>query len=375
MDFFHFSVLFAVILLSAYVGGQAAKAVKIPPVLGELCVGLILGPSFLGVIHDNESIWHLLAELGVVLLLFEVGLETQFSTLRALGKKPYFVATVGFMMPFVGAFLAAFYLFHLRMMVSAFIAGTLTATSIGLSVRVLKDLGQRHTHEAQIVVAAAVLDDLLGVLLLAILFDLATAQTLSIGSFSKTFMGLLGFMVIVPWLAHRLFARIKPPALPVSMGGLMLLAGLASLMGAPAIMGGFVAGLAASGHPPLRERLETQMQPLFKLFIPLFFVMVGVSLNLRQIPWNSPFLPLLTLCLLVIAIVGKWVSGYVIREPRKLQRIIGVSMIPRGEVGLIFAKLGLTSGVFIETQYAAVIIVVTLTSVLPPFILRRLYRS
>lgn len=382
MELGHFFLILALLLLSARVLGELAQSIRIPAVLGELLAGIILGPSLFNLIQDNE-IWQILAEIGIVLLLFEVGLETDFHRLTQAGKKPYLVAITGFVVPFILAFNLTFWGFHLSLLVALLMGGALTATSIGITVRVLSDLKQRHSHEAQIVIGAAVLDDVLGVLLLAFLFDFAVHQTWSATSILKTTAWIVGFMLLTPVIANRimaLFASIdrkkeSPGLLLTLCFSLMLFcAYVADLLGVPVIMGGFVAGLAVSRKSGLTERLGHQMKPVIQLYTPIFFVMVGASLNLRLIPWHSSFLWGLTASLLAIALLGKLCAGFVIKESRRSQTIIGVSMMPRGEVGLVFAKLGLMAAIFTNTEYAALLLVVVLTTFLPPFLLARLYR-
>ncbi|MCX7123200.1 MAG: cation:proton antiporter [Gammaproteobacteria bacterium] len=399
MELGHFLLLFAVILVSARALGELAQFFSIPPVLGELLAGVLLGPSLLNLVQPNE-IWNILSEIGVILLLFEVGLESDFNRLTRTGNKPYLVASVGFFTPLILAYFLTHFIFHLSTLTSLFIAGTLTATSIGITVRVLSDLKQRHSHEAQIVIGAAVLDDVLGVLLLALLYDFAVNKTVSLGATAQTGAYILFFLLITPLLAKALFNVLDVLDLKKDSPGLLLTltfslilfcSALAEFIGAPLILGGFAAGIAASKqfgpkiryssllntlfkpNAPLSNRIEHQTKPLIHLYTPIFFVIVGASLNLHEVPWHSSFIWLLTLSVFAVAIIGKLIAGFAIKEPRKQQILIGTSMIPRGEVGLIFAKMGLLSAALNSVEYAALILVVTLTTFLPPFALRWLY--
>jgi Kef-type K+ transport system membrane component KefB len=401
MELGHFLLLLGIALIAARLLGEFAKALSIPSVLGELFAGVLLGPSLLNLIQPTE-IWETLAEIGVILLLFEVGLESNFQQLTGTGSKPYWVAITGFISPLILADLLTQYVFHLSLLTSFFIAGTLTATSIGITVRVLSDLKQRHSHEAQIIIGAAVLDDILGVLLLAFVYDFAIHKTISLATTAQTALYIVIFLIITPLIAKLLFNLLDVFDLKRDSPGLLLTlsfslilfcSALASILGAPLILGGFAAGLAASKqfgpslprlgkrlntlfriNSTLSHRIETQSKPLIHIFTPIFFVMVGVSLNLRVIPWHSALIWTLTLSLFIAAILGKLVAGFVIKEPRLIQMRIGTSMIPRGEVGLIFAKIGLASAALDSLEYAALILVVSLTTFLPPFILQRLYQ-
>ncbi len=390
MELGHFLVLFAVLLISARVLGELARQVGIPAVLGELLAGVLLGPSLFNLIQDNE-IWNILAEIGVILLLFEVGIESDFKRLTQTGQKPYWVATVGFFTPLLLAYPFAHFFFHLSLLSSLFIAGTLTATSIGITVRVLSDLKQRRSHEAQVVIGAAVLDDILGVLLLALLYDFGVRQSLNLKSTLIMALSIVLFLILTPIIAKillnaidRFDLRQDSPGLLLTLtfGLILFCSAIANQIGAPLILGGFAAGIAASRqfgnrhlrpNPALSERIEHQIKPVVQLYTPIFFVTVGASLNLHTIPWHSTFIWMLGLGLLAIAFLGKFVSGWVIKESRQSRLIIGTSMIPRGEVGLIFAKLGLLCAALNATEYAALILVVSLTTFLPPFLLKRLY--
>jgi Kef-type K+ transport system membrane component KefB len=293
--------------------------------------------------------------------------------------------------------------FGLDNLVALFIGGTLTATSIGITVRVLDDLGKRHEDEAQIVIGAAVLDDILGVLTLAFLYQFAVQHDVSLATTGKVAIFIVLFMVLSPFvakLAGQLIdhydQRAVTPGLLITMALalILLFSWLAHVVGAPLIMGGFAAGIALSQHfrfnlmhklglprldqwfapsPQLAHRLEEQMRPLIHTFAPLFFVMVGVSLNLNAIDWASPRVWQLGGALLVVAFVGKLVAGFFIAESRFRQTAIGLSMIPRGEVGLIFAQLGLNQNILDAETYAALLIVIALTTIAPPFLLKAFY--
>lgn len=337
----------------------------------------------------------LLAEIGILLLLFEVGLETDIRKLMRTGRSSSIVAFGGFLIPFVLGFFLAHQLFDLSVLVSLFIGGALTATSIGITIRVLTDLHQRNTREGQIVLGAAVLDDVLGVVLLALLYEFSIAGGITLANTSKVlaFIGL--FFILAPIAAKLISLLIKhfddisdiPCLIPTAMVSLVLLfAWLAHEMGAPELLGGFAAGLALSRRfflpfgmalrtePEFSERIESQMRPIIQLFTPIFFVMVGLPLNLKAIDWTSAFIWSFSLLFLIVAIIGKFAGAMFTGEPLRKRVIIGVAMIPRSEVGLIFAELGRTSGIFDNEIYAGMIIVIAFTTLLPPFLMKYLYR-
>lgn len=381
------------ILLAARIFAELAVRLKSPAVIGELIAGIVLGPSLFGWIEPVQAI-KLLAEIGIILLLFEVGLETDITRLARSGAKSVVVAISGFVLPFLLGFSASRWLFDLDALTAAFIGGTLTATSIGITVRVLADLKRQHSHEAQVVLGAAVLDDVLGVLLLAMLYEFSVGGGVSLANTGKVLMFVTAFFVLAPAAAKIISLLIRrfderseiPGLIPTAIVSLVLFfAWLAHAIGAPELLGGFAAGLALSrrfflpfgaalhSDPAFSERIERQMKPIVHLFTPIFFVMVGLSLNLREVDWGSGFIWSFSLLLLAAAVAGKLAGAFLVRETTPTRFAIGFSMIPRGEVGLIFAELGRVSGIFTNEVYAGLIIVIALTTLLPPFALKWLY--
>ena len=392
----------AIILIAARLFSEIAGRHGIPSVIGELLAGLLVGPSLLGWITPDATM-KLLAEIGIILLLFEVGMDTDLFRLARSGIKPIVVAVVGFVLPFVLGYAVCRWGFGLDNLVALFIGGTLTATSIGITVRVLDDLGKRHSDEAQIVIGAAVLDDILGVLALAFLYQFAVQGEVSLAATSKVAVFIVLFMLLSPLVA-KLARRHHRPLRPARRharaahhhgAGVDPAVFLAGARGRRAAHHGWlrcrhcaVAALPLQRHEPARaagarplvrpspqlaHRLEEQMRPLIHTFAPLFFVMVGVSLNLNTVDWGSARVWQLGGALIVVAFLGKLAAGFFIRESRFRQMAIGLAMIPRGEVGLIFAQLGLTQGILDAETYAALLIVIALTTVAPPFLLKAYY--
>ena len=393
METHDFFLYLLVILLTARVFAELATRLQAPSVIGELFAGVVLGPSLLGWIEPFEAI-KLMAEIGIILLLFAVGLETDVKRLVRTGMKSFVVAIAGFVLPLLFGFALGYWVFGLSLLVSLFIGGTLTATSIGITVRVLSDLKRQQAPEGQIVLGAAVLDDVLGVVLLALLYEFSIGGGISLLNAGKVLMFVGAFFVLAPIAAKSISLIIKrfdavseiPGLLPTTIVALVLFfAWLAHALGAPELLGGFAAGLALSRRffLPLgialrtderfAHRIEEQMKPIVHLFTPIFFVFVGLSLNLREIDWGSPFIWGFSLSLLVAAIVGKLVGALLIKEPWAARWVIGMAMIPRGEVGLIFAELGRLSDIFSNEIYAGMVIVIALTTLMPPFVLKWFY--
>jgi Kef-type K+ transport system membrane component KefB len=288
-----------------------------------------------------------------------------------------------------------YWVFDIPILVSLFIGGTLTATSIGVTVRVLADLGHLNTSEGHTILGAAVLDDIMGVVLLALLYEFSIGGGVSLNNATRVIMFVGAFFFLAPIAAKLMSTIIRhfdetsavPGLIPTMIVSLVLFfAWLANKLGAPMLLGGFAAGLALSrrfflpfgialhGNPLFAENIETKMTPIVHLFTPIFFVTVGLSLNLQEVDWGSSFIWVFSLSLLVIAMGGKLLGGLVIRQPWPSRWIIGIAMIPRGEVGLVFAELGRESGIFTNEIYAGIIMVIAFTTLLPPLAMKALYQ-
>lgn len=395
MEAHTFLIQIVLILFSARILGELAAYWGVPAVVGELMAGVIIGPSMFGWLEPNTTI-QLLANIGVILLLFEVGIETDITSLTSSGANSLLVACGGVVFPFVGGFLVSYYLFDFSALISLFIGATLTATSIGITIRVLRDLKKQNTRGAQVVLGAAVLDDIIGIILLAMLYEFATNGEVNIWNAGKVLVFIVLFFLISPLLVKWVSMTIKkweeksdiPGLLPTTIVAIILLfSWIAYKLGAPKLLGGFAAGLALSKQfffpmarlyetPEFSRKVERQMKPIVHLFTPIFFVSIGLSLNLKTVEWNSLFIWLLTGSLFVVAFLGKFLSGFLLVKESLINKLaIGTSMIPRGEVGLIFANIGLTTGAFNNELYAAMVIIIALTTFIAPFMLRYIYQS
>lgn len=384
----------ATILIAARIMGEVAARFRVPSVIGEIVAGIILGPSMFGLIEAEGLIW-VLAEIGIILLLFQIGLETDLSKLVKSGTKSVVVAVTGFIVPFVTCFALSYYWFELDQIVSLLIAGTMTATSIGITMRTLSDLGRGQSREGRIILGAAVLDDIMGVLLLAILFNFITSGSVDIAGAAKILLFMLVFFLIAPAMAKSISYIIHrwekvseiPGMIPTTVVSLVLfLAWISHAVGIPELLGGFATGLALSrrfflpfgialkADPKFSRRVNKQMQPIIQLFTPIFFAAVGLSLDLSALDWSSLFFWIFSLSLAAVAILSKIFAGLLIRERLAHRVIIGMSMVPRGEVGLVFAEIGRHTGLFNTEIYTTVVIVIAYTTLFTPFWLRLFYR-
>ena len=393
MEAHDFFLTLLIILLTARIFAELASRLQAPSVIGELFAGVVLGPSLLGWIEPSEAI-RLMAGIGIILLLFEVGLETDVKRLVRTGLASIVVALAGFILPFLFGFSLAYGVFQLPLLASLFIGGTLTATSIGITVRVLSDLKRQHSKEGQVVLGAAVLDDVMGVVLLALLYEYSIGGGINLVNTGKVLIFVVAFFVLAPAAAKLMSVIIKrfdessiiPGLIPTTIVSLVLFfAWLAHAIGAPELLGGFAAGLALSrrfflplgvalhNDEAFAERIETQMKPIVQLFTPIFFVMVGLSLNLREIDWGSSFIWFFSLSLLIAAVAGKLIGALLLKESWPVRWMVGTAMVPRGEVGLIFAELGRESEIFNNEVYAGMVIVIALTTLVPPFVMKWYY--
>ncbi len=385
----------AIILIVARCFGELAAYFGIPSVIGEIVAGILLGPTFLDVIQAGGMI-QVLAEIGIILLLFQIGLETNIGDLVKAGQKSVVVALGGFLLPFLFCYALSYYLFSLPQLISLFIAGTMTATSIGITMRSLNDLGRGDSREGRIVLGAAVLDDIMGVLLLAILFDIVQNGQIELVGTARIMLFMLVFFMVAPTVAKSFSFLIRkfeplsniPGTVPTTIVSLVLfLAWLSHFIGIPELLGGFATGLALSrrffiplglslrADPQFSSQINSQMQPIIQLFTPIFFVMVGLSIDLSAIDLSSQFFWYFSISLTALAVVSKMGGAIFVRENLARRLVIGMAMVPRGEVGLIFAELGRTTKLLNNEIYTTLVIVIAYTTLFTPFWLRLFYKN
>jgi Kef-type K+ transport system membrane component KefB len=370
------------IYIAAKVGAEIAARMGQPPVLGELVGGIVIGTTGFKLIDPSVEIIHLLSELGVLILLFEVGLETKLSDLTKVGVQALLVAIIGIVMPIVLGYGLGM-LFGLAPIPSMLIGAALSATSIGISARVLSDQGALTSVAGCIILGAAVIDDIAGVSLLAVMTKVAELGTVSLTDIALVTGSSVGFVLVTLLLGKHIargllklvsFLRSRGILLVSFLTFAFFLAYLAQTVGSAALIGAFAAGLLLE-ETEHQHTLETQLRPVADIFTPIFFVSVGASVNLFAL---SPFDPatrgmlLFTIVLIVVAIVSKLVAGFGANPKESSRMVVGVGMLARGEVGLIFAGVGLTSGVLDAGLYAALVTTVMVTTLLAPPWLRTL---
>jgi Kef-type K+ transport system membrane component KefB len=386
----------AIILVCARVGGALAERLKLPSVLGELAAGIVLGNLGLVGFHRLDALRSVptveaFAQIGVLFLLFQVGLQSDIGKMAAVGLSATLVAVFGVIAPMIlGLGVSEWFLKGHQPLANWFVGATLAATSVGITARVLGDTGRAASVEGRIILGAAVIDDVLGLLALAVVTGLISAADHGRAFDAKGLalivgkaLGFLAIAVVVGrWisgLTFRFAARLTGEGLLVSFGlaFCFVMSYLAGKAGLAPIVGAFAAGLVLEDvhYRALRERdamkrdLHELLQPLASFLVPVFFVLMGMGVDLAAFtrPGVLGFAGLLTLA----AIVGKQACALGVREKGADRLAVGLGMIPRGEVGLIFASIGRTltidgERVIDTTVYAAVVVMVALTTLLTP---------
>ncbi|HWF87615.1 MAG TPA: cation:proton antiporter [Pyrinomonadaceae bacterium] len=393
----------AIMLVFAKLGSEIFERIHAPAVLGELFAGIVLGNlvifGFNGVesLKTNDTI-AALAEFGVIILLFEVGLESDLKEMVEVGWSSLLVAILGVIAPFfLGWAVSAYFIPDEPRLAHIFIGATLCATSVGITARVFKDLGKLATREARIILGAAVIDDVLGLLILAIVAGAikaaGTGGTLSLFSVGLIAVKSLGFLIAAVIVGQFLMPRLLHAAgrlatqgvlLTVAISCCLFMAWMAARVGLAPIVGAFAAGLVLDEvhykHGRARQERELQdlLQPVSTVLVPIFFVLMGLKVDLRL--FTRLDILGLALALTVAAIIGKQICAFGVVE-RNINRLaVGLGMIPRGEVGLIFAGIGATlmlptaSGesqpVISSAIFGAVVIMVIITTLITPIALK-----
>jgi Kef-type K+ transport system membrane component KefB len=409
-----------VIYLASKLGGELSKRIDLPPVLGELVGGVVVGVSALHLLVFPESgaqagdslimsalqlinnltpeavesiyqsqseVVSVLAELGVIILLFEIGLESDLRELKEVGYQAAVVAVVGVVAPFIGGTAGLMLLFNVPAIPAIFAGAALTATSIGITSKVLSELGQLKSREGQIIVGAAVIDDVLGIIVLAVVASLAktgevdvmnviylmiSATVFLLGSILLGKFFNKSFVAVAELLQTR--GQLVIPAFTFAF----IMAFLANAIHLEAILGAFAAGLVLD-ETDKRKELDREVVPIADILVPIFFVSVGAKADLGVLnpttPTNREGLVIATF-LMVIAIMGKVITGWAVFGQPGINRFaIGVGMIPRGEVGLVFAGIGSASGALSKPLEAAIIVMVILTTFLAPPFLRIAFKG
>ena len=407
-------VRFLLIFVAARTLAEVLVRFQLPTILGELLAGVIIGASGLHLLVPPETQAHLsdsfnqligglaaippdavpeiynetfpslqaVATLGLYALLFLTGLESELDELVAVGGQAFTVAVVGVVLPFALGTAGLMAIFHVDLIPAVFAGASMTATSIGITASVFGELGYLKTREGQIVIGAAVLDDILGIVILAVVVSVAAGGTFSIAPILKLVVAAIVFVVAAIGLSRTaapafdwLIDKLKAPGevLVASFVILTLSCFAATAIGLEAALGAFAAGLILSGSKH-NHAIQQAVLPIVTLFATIFFVLVGAGMDLSVInPLDPASRSALVVAgfLLVIAIIGKIAAGWAFVSKQSTNRlVVGLGMMPRGEVGLIFLGLGTSAGLLSPSLEAAILVMVIGTTFLAPVLLR-----
>lgn len=410
-----------VIYLASKLVGELCARINLPPVLGELVGGVLVGVSALNLLVFPEEggnsgtdalimqfleltagldpvalpkvaesigeVISVLSEIGVIILLFEIGLESDLKELIRVGPQAAVVAVVGVAVPFVTGTAGLMLLFGVPAIPAIFAGAALTATSIGITAKVLAEIQQLGSREGQIIIGAAVLDDILGIIVLAVVASLAKTGEIQLGNIIYLVVGAAVFLIGSIWLGRFLSPYFVALVDRLQTRGQLLISSLIfafflAYIGAAiqleAILGAFAAGLILAETEKQKE-LEEQVLPIADMLVPIFFVVVGAKTDISVLnpldPNNRAGL-IMAIFLVVVAIIGKTVTGLAVFGQPGINRLaIGVGMVPRGEVGLVFAGVGSGIGILSKPLEAAVIVMVILTTFLTPPVLRLVFQN
>jgi Na+:H+ antiporter len=364
-----------IVLVAAKIAAEIAERINVPAVVAEIVAGCIIGPSIFGLVGGDETL-AVLGELGVILLLLGVGMEMDLGELGAVGRASMSVAVVGVVVPMVGGYFVASALGHDSNQ-SLFIGAALAATSVGITARVFSDLRALATVEARTVLGAAVADDVLGLVILTVVVRLVSQGGVSILDVAGIVLVAVGFLVVTAFLGSKFapgffqfvdrHAKSAGTLVALALAFTLAFAELADAAKLAPIVGAFVAGLALSGSSA-KERIERELAPIGHLFIPVFFLGIGIEAQVEK--FFNPEVLGIAAALLVVAILGKLVAAVGMFGSPGDKWLVGVGMIPRGEVGLIFATIGLNEGILGGNLYAALLLVVLITTIMTPPLLR-----
>ncbi|MDR1511792.1 MAG: cation:proton antiporter [Endomicrobium sp.] len=380
-EMFHFLLILGGILFFAKIFGEIALRSGQSTIIGELVAGIIMGPAVLGIIYETQVLSYM-SELGGMILLFDVGLSINAKKFFKVGGWATLVAFVGIIIPyFLGYFV--FLQFGLTNAQSIFAGAVLTATSIGVTARVFSDLKYLDTQEARIVIGAAVIDDVVVLGILAVVSELIINKAVTFEALLYISKNAVLFLVASVVIGISILSVIFKFISKMKQSNVLFIIGVAlcfilsafslKVKLAP-IMGAFIAGLVLStiGEQQVEE-IKEDIKPLCAFFVPIFFVLMGINVDINTF---NPFVAsntgtlVLTGILFIVAFVGKALSGFAVLKKGVNKFLIGISMIPRGEVGLIFAELGLKNNVFEIRYYSSLVAVIILTTFITPIILR-----
>lgn len=374
-----FLLQLVVIILATKIAGAISMKLGQPSVLGEIIIGIIIGPAVLGWIHSNELLKSF-SELGVIFLMFFAGVETNINVLTKSIKPALTVATIGVILPFIGGFIVGTQ-FGMDVIHALFLGVVLTATSVSISVQTFRELNFLNTKESTVVLGAAIADDIIGLIILAVMLSLTIGQELTVTSILiKQVVFFAVILSINKWILPKLNKLISNSSIQYSeiiysIVICLLYAYFAEFMGISNIIGAFFAGIAFSGTP-LSKPLNASVYPTVSvLFIPIFFVSIGLEVSFIGFFDQIWFIFMLTFVAVITKIIGAAIGARLAGFVGLSTIIIGIAMVSRGEVALITSKIGLQYGLFTEQYFTPIIIAIVATTLITPPLLKIFIRK
>lgn len=358
----------AILLAAAFAGGLLVRRFGYPAALGELLIGIIIGPFAFGFVRQSELV-SMFAELGAIILLFYIGLETEMDMLKKYFLPAMVVATLGAIFPLVLGYYGAIYL-GFSWQESLFLGTVLTATSLGITVRMLTSLNKLHTPFGMTILAAGVIDDVFAIVMLTVVLDILAGQ-LDLGSVGMILFQVISFLVVVLVVGSRVLTKVLDKSRINVENLLILLLSLCFLVAYFAvevaslstIIGAFAIGVSLSGLRRIKEVLD-KGKALYLFFVPIFFVSIGMLIDINLFTDNLVPALFITLIAIIGKVGGCGIAALITGSSRKNALLIGVGMSPRGEIGLIIAGVGLASGSIGGDIFTISIIAVVLTTLI-----------
>ena len=377
----------AIILIFTRVGSYFSKKFNLPQVLGALIAGVIIGPSMLGFVDQNEYI-KLLSEFGVVMLMFLAGLETNLEELKKAGKSSFVIAIAGIILPLILGTIPTYFVTH-NLWESVFVGVILTATSVSISVETLNEMGKLNTRSGMNILGAAVIDDILGLILISFVLVLAQSSQVGAGASIPIVLFKVGLKALIFCLASAAAVALLPKVINKAIGnkersqgivvfaiaGALICAFLAEELGIAAITGAYVCGLILSSVTH-KEYIENKVKTISSLFLtPIFFASVGLATNIKGLTFD---IALLSVFMLIVAVLGKIIgcggAARLLGMDKEESLQIAVGMVSRGEVALITTNLGLKSGIISAQLFIPTLIVVVVTTLITPILLKYAFK-
>ncbi|PKM52834.1 MAG: sodium:proton antiporter, partial [Firmicutes bacterium HGW-Firmicutes-5] len=378
----------AIILLSTKLFGLLTRRLQMPQVVGALLAGLLLGPTFLNILHETDFIAKM-AELGVILLMFSAGMETDVKELKRTGKASFVIAAFGVLIPLVGGFLAAGIFSDtlteatkIEMLRNIFIGVVLTATSVSITVETLREMGKLKSPAGTAILGAAIIDDILGIIILTIIMGFASEGVSMMGIVFRI-GGFFVFAIISGIIFNKIFAHMTDKygrKRRVPIYGLILCLMFAYIaeefFGIADITGAYLAGIIIANlgsHDYINEKVEITS---YMLFSPIFFASIGIKTAIETMNFNILIFALVLLAIAILTkVVGCGIGARMMGYSKEDALRIGVGMVSRGEVALIVASKGMSAGLITEQAFAPLIIVVLVTTLITPILLKMVYRT